>query len=54
MDPDTREGSNFARIYDIVQYPTIIATADDGKEQHRWAGTPLPLINDVSYYTLSN
>ena len=52
IDPDTRDGEGFARVYDIVQYPTIIATAADGKEQKRWAGTPLPLINEVSFYTL--
>jgi len=54
LDPESREGSNFAQVYDIVQYPTIIAVADDGKEQMRWVGMPLPLINDVSFYTLGD
>jgi len=52
LDPDTREGESFARVYDIVRYPTIIAVADDGKEQKRWMGMPLPMINEVSFYTL--
>ncbi|MCL1839916.1 hypothetical protein FWF89_02895 [Candidatus Saccharibacteria bacterium] len=52
LDPESRDGEGFARVYDIVQYPTIIAIADDGKEQKRWVGTPLPLMNEVSFYTL--
>jgi len=54
LDPDMKDGESFARAYDIVQYPTIIAVSDDGREQKRWAGTPLPLINEVSFYTLGD
>lgn len=54
LDPDTREGESFARTYDIVQYPTIIAIAEpNGVEQKRWAGTPLPLIDEVNFYVIS-
>ena len=50
MDPDTREGADFARVYDVVEYPTIIALSDDGQLQNHWRGTPLPTISEVSYY----
>lgn len=54
LDPEGKDGENFARAYDIVQYPTIIAISYDGKEQKRWTGKPLPMINDVSFYMLDN
>lgn len=51
LDPDTIPGENFCRAYDILQYPTIIAVAEpNGTEQKRWSGTPLPLIDEVSFY----
>ncbi len=52
MNPDTREGDSFVRIYDIVQYPTMIALSDDGREQKRWVGATLPMIDEVNFYTL--
>lgn len=52
LDPDSLEGESFCRAYDIMQYPTVIAIAEpNGVEQKRWCGTPLPLINEVSFYT---
>lgn len=50
IDPDTPSGSGFCETYDIVEYPTIIALADDGSVQNSWTGVPLPTINEVSYY----
>ncbi len=50
IDPETRQGADFSRIYDIVEYPTIIAIANDGAVQNIWRGRPLPLISEVSYY----
>ena len=50
IDPDTRDGAAFAQVYDIVQYPTIVALDDDGKLLSLWPGLPLPLINEVRYY----
>jgi len=52
LDPESLSGEIFVRAYDIVQYPSIIAIASDGREQKRWVGLPLPLINEVSFYTL--
>ena len=50
LDPDTPEGVQFCGTYDILEYPTIIATTDDGVMQKTWHGLPLPTIMEVSYY----
>lgn len=50
IDPDTAEGADFCRTYDIVEYPTIVAFSDDGVLQNVWRGQPLPTISEVSYY----
>lgn len=50
LDPDTIEGEMFARAHDIVEYPTLVAVDGMGKELARWQGTPLPRIDEVSYY----
>ena len=50
VDPDTPDGASTCRAYDIVEYPTIIATSDDSRLQNMWRGRPLPTISEVSYY----
>lgn len=50
VDPDTREGAELCHLYDIVEYPTIIATGGDGQMKNQWRGLPLPTIDEVSYY----
>lgn len=50
IDPDTAEGANVCRVYDIVEYPTIIAVDNDGVIQNMWRGLPLPTISEVGYY----
>ncbi|HMQ95902.1 MAG TPA: hypothetical protein PKD19_01655 [Candidatus Saccharibacteria bacterium] len=50
VDPDTADGSQFCRVYDIVEYPTVIALGDDGQMQNVWRGRPLPTISEVSFY----
>jgi len=54
LEPDTREGISFCGLYDIVEYPTVIAVAHDGQQQQLWRGRPLPLISDVVYYLKDN
>ncbi len=49
-DPDTREGSEICRLYDIVQYPSIVATDTDGTMRNMWQGLPMPTIDEVSAY----
>ncbi len=50
LDPDQPDGEQFCRAYDIVEYPTVIAVADDSTMQNTWVGLPLPTISEVSYY----
>jgi hypothetical protein len=50
LDPESNEGEQFCRAYDIVEYPTVIAISDDSVMQQTWRGVPLPTISEVSYY----
>lgn len=47
---DTPEGVHMAELYGVLDHPTFIALANDGKLLHAWAGRPLPLINELSAY----
>jgi hypothetical protein len=50
VNPETPDGISFCTAYDIVEYPTVVALADDGHMQNQWRGLPLPTISEVSYY----
>ena len=50
VDPDTAEGASICRTYDIVEYPSVVATDDGGTLQYLWRGRPLPTVSEVSYY----
>lgn len=50
IDPDTREGADICRVYDIVEYPSVVAVNEDGVQQAMWRGLPLPTISEVGYY----
>ena len=50
VDPDTAEGADFCRTYDIVEYPSIVAISDDGILQNLWRGRPLPTLSEICYY----
>ena len=50
LDPDTRDGADFARVHDVVEYPTILALDERGAVAEQWRGTPLPMMSQVSYY----
>ncbi len=50
MDPDSGRNDFFLRAYDIVEYPTILAIAGDGRLLQIWRGRPLPLFDEVAYY----
>lgn len=50
VDPESAEGINFTEVYDILEFPTLIAISDDGQIQNQWRGMPLPTISEVSYY----
>ena len=51
VDPDSRDGEGFCRAYDIVEYPTLVALADDGSVLAIWRGQMLPTFDEVGYWT---
>lgn len=48
LDLNTRDGAAMASIYDVVDYPGIVAATDDGVPQEVWQGKMLPLMSDVA------
>lgn len=52
VDPDTREGVSLAKVYDVVEYPTILALDNDGRLLQMWRGAMMPRIDDVLYYMM--
>jgi hypothetical protein len=50
VDVDSRDGTNIAEVHDIVDNPAVLVLRDDGSLVKSWAGTPLPLVNDVVGY----
>lgn len=50
MSPDGRDGVQFCRAYDIVEYPTILALDNDGAVLAVWRGRELPLFDEVAYW----
>ena len=50
IDLNTVEGADLAELYDIVRYPAVLATTDDGSLLQLWQGEILPLISDVTFY----
>lgn len=47
---DTEVGAKKAELYDIVRYPAIVATREDGQIVQLWQEEMLPTINEVSGY----
>ena len=52
LSVDTREGANIATLYGVMQYPSMLALRDDGSVAKSWEGLPLPLMNEVAYFTI--
>jgi hypothetical protein len=50
---DTQEGANLAELYDVLQYPSVIAVDQSGVLQKSWSDGTLPLINELLYYMQS-
>jgi hypothetical protein len=53
LNVDSREGSDMISLYDIMQYPTILALSNDGSVLHTWEGDMLPLQDEVAAYAYS-
>ena len=52
IDPESRDGADTCRTYDVVEYPSVIAVDDNGTLQNIWRGLPLPTISELSYYAM--
>lgn len=52
LDPDSPAGANFCRVYDVTQYPTILALDNDGTVLASWQGEMLPMFDEVNYWTM--
>jgi hypothetical protein len=50
LDVDTIIGSQEAEVYDVMQYPTVIARSDAGVTLQRWDNGLMPLMNEVAYF----
>lgn len=53
LNIDSREGSAMASLYDVMQYPAILALRNDGSVLKMWEGGDLPLMDEVAYYTFN-
>lgn len=50
LNPDTEDGDDFATLYGILEYPSIVAIDDEGKVLQTWKGMPLPRMDEIVYY----
>jgi len=50
MDPDSPEGADFCRLYEVMQYPAIVVIDDQGHMQNMWTAEQLPPFSELSYY----
>jgi hypothetical protein len=50
LNIDSREGTALASLYDIMQYPAILAVREDGQVLRAWQGDALPLMDEVAAY----
>jgi len=53
LNIDTREGSAMATLYDVMEYPAIMAIRNDGSINKFWQGETLPLMDEVASYVNS-
>lgn len=52
INVDTREGISLCSIYDIMSYPSIVVTTDEGGFIKSWDGT-VPLMDELMSYAYS-
>jgi hypothetical protein len=50
---DTVEGDHLAEIYDVLQFPAVVAVDSNGIMQRSWSDGSLPLLNEITYYMQS-
>ena len=52
IDPDTEAGSASAVLYDILSFPGLVVTSNDGRYIQGWSGG-LPLMDELMGYMFS-
>jgi hypothetical protein len=50
LNPDSPEGVDICRLYDIMQFPALLATDNEGHVQNIWLAGNLPTFSEASYY----
>lgn len=50
LDVDTRDGSNLATLYEVMQYPALLVLENDGHVSRSWIGQ-FPLMSEIVYYS---
>jgi hypothetical protein len=50
LDVDSPEGIELCKVHEIMEYPAVLVTDDDGHQLNLWTGTQLPRFGEVSYY----
>lgn len=50
LDPDSPQGAELCQLYDIMQFPAILVTDNEGHIQNLWKGEQLPTYSELSYY----
>ena len=53
LNVDGKEGGAMASLYDVQQYPAILALRDDGQLLQSWEGDTLPLMDELNAYSNS-
>lgn len=53
VDVNTRDGAYQAELYDVLKFPSIVATDDEGKVLQIWDADLLPRFDEVSFYVES-
>lgn len=49
VNAETREGDARGRLYDIMSYPSVVVTTDEGLQIKMWHGE-LPPKSELDYY----
>lgn len=49
-DVDNPSGQQTAELYDVVNYPAVLALADDGSLLQLWQDEQLPLMKELDFY----
>ena len=51
VELETLRGAQLGQLYGVTQYPAFLAISDNGVLQRMWQGIPLPLMDELDYYT---